>query len=720
MVDSKASVNQHDLKTLGKLRERFRALVLQNPNYFGNIQKSKFKAVFPLQANTTYENLGCVGYQPQTERLEAVVYVTEPSGYGGGLCGPGTVEYVRFYASWDEGHSWDDLGLSALNVWDVPKGTEGRRRLEYAVTLRHSFKRQPCRYPQVVLIRAILSWNAVPPPNVPDHIPVWGDIHNTHIVVEPRRFWFVKEVFEASNLELVPEVAGIVSGDAKIQVEPKELSLPELKQLYLRVDVPVKRFAHAHLAAYQESAGLTSSLMAPNAPNFLDTIGFDWQDIDWDDLFDVGDGNTSYEELECIGYDPNDDSLVGVIRLRKPYGFSGGPCTSGSREYVTFWADLDASGSFETCIGTASVRVYDFEKFPRDGLEIAVHLPANLLRHRIPCKEGPRIIPIRAILSWATPIPCSAADKTPVWGNRLETLVHVRPGRRIGDDLAPVLSEVGAIDVDKIDGDGFAQNAVASTGKYYNNAPFGGWIKLAGKIVNGVSGTLYRPMIRVHGLGSWVPLAQEPGGISLHVVTMPGVVITTTVLHANADGYYEYQDYSSSHFVQGNLLAIWHTGALEHGKKYDLRIDIKDPTDPFVDIKSNVVTVEIDNIQPTLNLEFTTLAGDCAHFDEGAVFTGNFSVIDQHFGGYYFRILPTGPANGVLPSPASGASAYLPGGAIPDPGIVSPFTLNTVGMSPCGYALELVGYDRTNVNSGDTHNYNSDSVGFCLGNPPQG
>ncbi|WP_159287134.1 hypothetical protein, partial [Klebsiella pneumoniae] len=78
-----------------------------------------------------------------------------------------------------------------------------------------------------------------------------------------------------------------------------------------------------------------------------------------------------------------------------------------------------------------------------------------------------------------------------------------------------------------------------------------------------------------------------------------------------------------------------------------------------VDIQSNVVTVEVDNIAPTLTLSFSSLAGDCAHFGEGAVFTGNFSANDPHFGGFSFEILPPGPANGVLPSPASGSSTHL-------------------------------------------------------------
>ena len=719
MAQQIPATDQIKPEKLAQLRERFRGLILQNPNYFGNIEASPFAPVFQLQANSTYEEIGCVGYQPQTERLEAVVYVKQPSGYGGGLCGPGTNEFVRFYATFDNGTSWSDLGLASFTAWDVPEGTQGRKRLEYAVTRRHDFRRRICLFPQIVGIRAILSWNAVPPPNTPNHTPVWGDVHNTRILIEPRRFWFIDDVLQVAGVKLKPEIAEIVDTQVELPVPPKPLSLDALQKLYKGKDVPVKRFAHAHIAALQKSPGATAALMAPGAGNFLANIGIDIGGIDWDDLFDVGDGNTGFEELECIGYDPHDDSLVGVIRIKRPSGYSGGPCTDGSREYVTFWADLNSNGTFETCIGTASVRVYDISDFPREGLEMAVHLPANLLRHRIPCQQGPRIIPIRAILSWAVPMPCATPNATPTWGNRLETLVHVLPGRNPGNSLEPLLSSVGGIPVGDIDGNGFAQNAVAVTsGAYFNEAPFGGRINLAGKIINGLSTTRYRVMIRSHGVGSFIPLTLEPNGFPQTIVT-PGPVTTNTTAHADGSGYYAYQDYSASHYVEGNILAVWQTGPGEHGNAYDLRVDIKDPGNPLVDIQSNVVTVEVDNAAPSITLDFTSLAGDCAHFDENAIFTGAFTVTDPHFGSYSFEILPSGPANGVLPVPASGSSTHL-GGAIPDPGVSTTFTLNTASMDPCGYALVLHGHDRTNVNSGFASNSSKDSIGFCLGSPPEG
>jgi hypothetical protein len=719
MTDKRTSASESTIDKLIDIRGRYRSLLLQNPNYFGTLEQSKLKAVLPIQSNTAFEEIGCVGYQPQTNRLEATVYIKQAGGYGGGLCGQGSHEYVRFYASWDNGASWTDLGLSSVNVWDIPD-TSGKRRLEYAVSRHHDFQRRPCYIQQIVLIRAILSWNVVPPPNTPKHIPVWGEVHNTRILIEPRRYWLLKELFETAGFQIKPELAALLDQNAQVPVAAKALPTAQAGQLEAASDVPLRRLAHAQLANLQDSPLLLATdLQAAVGPHFQ-AAGLSFKNLDLAALLGPGDGNTSYEQLESVGYDPLGDNLVGIIRVKKSSGYSGGPCSNGSLEHVTFWADLNNNGTFETCLGTASVRVYDVA-IPEGGLEYAVHLPADLLRHRIPCQEGARIIPIRAILSWTTAIPCATPNATPHWGNREETFVHVLPGRRIeGDELQPVFSSAGGIPVGNINGNGFAQNAVAvTTGNYFNNAPFGGRINLAGKIINGSAGTRYRVMIRKHNVGAFAPLNLDPNGFPQTVVTWPGPVTTTITVHAGADGYYGYQDLSANHYVEGNILAVWQTGAGEHGSAYDLRIDIKDPGNPLVDIKSNVVTVEVDNQAPVLNLGFTTLAGDCAHFNDGAVFEGVFSVSDPHFGGFSFQILPSGPAHGVVPTPPSGASTFL-GGGIPDPGVSTTFELNTAGMDPCGYALVLHASDRTNVNSGAGNNSSQDSIGFCLGSPPEG
>jgi len=180
-------MNKKLRKTEGKLerepqeafpRERgaFKALLLTNPNYFGNLEESKLQPVLPILKNSFYEELGCVGYHPQQERLEAVVYVKQPSGYGTDICGPGTPEYVRFYLSRDGGATWQDQGMTSFQAYNIPEGTEGNKRLEYAVTLPIDPRRRFCFFDPVARVRAILSWNDPPPANMPNWLPVWGEV----------------------------------------------------------------------------------------------------------------------------------------------------------------------------------------------------------------------------------------------------------------------------------------------------------------------------------------------------------------------------------------------------------------------------------------------------------------------------------------------------------------------------------------------------------------
>lgn len=104
-----------------KLRGQFRSLVIGNPNYFGNLPNSPFQAVQKIVSDKTYEEIGCVGFHPQLERLHAVVYVKQTNGYGGGVCSDGTPEYVRFFLSFDNGATWQDQGLASFTAYDIPE-----------------------------------------------------------------------------------------------------------------------------------------------------------------------------------------------------------------------------------------------------------------------------------------------------------------------------------------------------------------------------------------------------------------------------------------------------------------------------------------------------------------------------------------------------------------------------------------------------------------------
>ena len=154
------------------------------------------------------------------------------------------------------------------------------------------------------------------------------------------------------------------------------------------------------------------------------------------DLF-ATDGNTTYEELGCIGYDPVEDAAVGVFTVKRPSGYSGGPCTAGSTEHVTFWVDW---GSGWEHVGTTATTVHD-EVGPRRRPAL-LRLPPARVRGRTgsACSDGPVQPRLRAILSWQQAPPPGDPDWRPTWGNREETTFELPAGAVT--PLAPVLESI--------------------------------------------------------------------------------------------------------------------------------------------------------------------------------------------------------------------------------------------------------------------------------------
>jgi hypothetical protein len=710
-------------------RNNFRSLILKNPNYFGNIKNSPFKAVLSIKSNTTYEEIGCVGYQPQFKRLEAVVFTKKPYGYGGGICSQGSQEYVRFYLSYDHGATWEDQGLSAFTARDIPAEATDGKRLEYAVTKQIDPKRKFCFRDNVIHARAILSWNVAPPANSPNFVPIWGETHTTHIQVEPFKLIILGDLLKAIGVKATTALSQAVDLEQPVPAAKKALSVHELHHLYRDKGVEPHRYALAEVAKLaQEPAASVDFVMADKFPGLAKAGPLAGLDLNIDDILgsilNPGDGNTSYEELACVGLNTKQDTLVGVIRVKKGSGYSGGPCTKGSHEYVAFWADVNNNGIFETYLGTAAVNVHDVDVHDGADLEYSVFLPVDLEKYRRPCTQGPRVIPIRAILSWNVAPPPGNPNYVPVWGNREETRVLVEPGK-IVQGATPILSSVGDMAVSIIASNGKATGTGNLTGFNASDSPFGGRINIAGKVAYGTASSKYRVMKKKHGApdSDYKPIINDP--LVLTLVTFSGGVLTIdNDFHVapDANGYYAYQDYSSTHFVDGNLLVRWYSTEAEHGNRYDLRVDLDTDGNPAHDVHSEVVTALIDNKAPDVSLTIDLgVDGECADFDKGTVFTGTFSATDQHFMSYGFEVRPSGPANGAapVPTPASQTSIHY-GGAIADPGVsAGTYTMDTSPMKPCGYSLTIRGWSRTNVNSGTSRHSKEASVGFCVRVPEE-
>lgn len=687
-------------------RERgaFKALLLTNSNYFGNLLQSPFKPVLPIAGNTHYEELACLGYQPQQERLEAVVYVYQPSGYGTDICGPGSPEYVRFYLSFDNGATWVDQGMTSFQAHNIPEGTEGGKRLEYAASLAVDPRRKLCIFDPLIRVRAILSWNNPPPANQPNWTPVWGNVREASIQVEPRRFIFPPEIFEVAKVKLPTFVQEVIDLEAPIQTKAKALSAAELAVHYKDKGVPVHRFAFKELSAFVSAK---TSLSAESFATLLPGITIDPEIVDV--LFPKTDGDISYEELKCIGLDPNSpDTLVGVIQVKKSSGYSGGPCTDGSRQYVTFWADFDGNGSFETCLGTASVRVYDLSNIPPEGVYYAVRLPVDLSQHRQACTLGPKVVPIRAILSWNVAVPCATPNQVPTWGNREQTLINIAPSPSAPAGKIAILGGIPVSYVDDVTGL-TTQDAVFATNNLPADNPDGNVGTADGRPCP------FAGRVTVQGaplLGHTYKVEVTPSGGGAPTAVVTDLVLTrqdgTTHVHkANPVTLrFTYLPFTEN---INSVLAQWNTTG---DARWQVKLSTFDGGGSLVGEDTHLV--QLDNTGPEVSITITTGTGDCGKFDVGTLLSGSFVARDDYLGSFSLGIEPAVNPPGVgVPSPSSGLvnTAVAPGDA---------WSLDTTGMQPCGYVIRVVAADRAIVNSQSVGHHAADSAGFCLEEPPEG
>lgn len=508
---------------------------------------------------------------------------------------------------------------------------------------------------------------------------------------------------------------------------PKELGIAELQHLYAGRNVPPHRYALSQL-----NRALTAT---PDVRLLADNFGGPTQllgaDIDVDEALAAiaaPGGNTSYEQLECIGFNENTWSIEGVIRIKRPNGYSGGPCTAGSTEYVTFWADLDRNGSFETCLGTASVTVYDIGDLPRNGLEVAVTLPTTLFAYRQPCTQGPKLIPIRAILSWQVAPPCANPNYVPVWGNRDETLICLPPGpaTQPGQQSA-FFDTVGSMSITKIDSVTGLADGTLTVGFTAVQSPFGGEVTITGylypaaNLSAGAAPFKYRISVSDDGGVTWVGL-NDTFSVSRQLIPWGGVPtplpdITQSVdLSGITAGYYTYQaDWTTAPgdalmVVSGNVLAKWQTAGKPNGL-WQIKMDVYDPSTSTFFPAVNTATILLDNVAPSASITITSGGGSCGDFFVGDAISGNYAVGDLHFYDLSLELLPGGGGSFTAPVPLPRFWTDPGASTLGDSGT---WTLDTTGLPPCGYVVILNAYDRTIVNSGFIGNYNNDSKGFCL------
>lgn len=679
-------------------RAAFTSLLAVNPNYFGNLAEVPFEPVLPKTADSTYEELTCVAYQPARAELEATLAQKLGGGYGGGPCSAGSREYVRFYV--DEGGGWTDAGIAGVHVTNVAVtddcADQPTHPLHHTVTVGYAPRRRPCTDPKLVRVRAILSWNIQPPPSTPDHKPVWGSVLECTIQIAPARRFPLSDLIDRGKLlellELPAELTAVVDQPIKVPVPP-EPPLETLAQRYRKEQVEPHRFALKHALAATSGEAISAEGIQAAVTQFeiadLDLTGI---------LAAIGDtkGNTSYEELECVGLDNNRERLVGTFRIKRPTGFSGPLCSPGSTEYVAFWVDWDDTCEW-TYAGTAEVAAHDLVELPDGGLCYAAVLPVDLEPLRRDCDE-PRIARVRAVLSWNTPPSTTDPDAVPAWGNRLDTHVRVLPGAT-GDPDVPTtwITLIGGVNVGGIDPvTGYTTPAAVSADNGLmagTGRPFGGRIVVRGP---SLPGHTYRVEKKKASDAVWTPMTD-----SFQTVNEDGTVgvLVTPPPSGNVAYLPKQQNFT-------NLLGAFTPSGDD---LWEIRLVVLGVG------TSPVYRVQLDNTPPTLQLAITSGPGTCGKFPIGSTIGGTFQVTDPHLKGWSLRVPDPDPADptNVVNQPGTAPLASpspVPAG--------SPWTLDTTGMKACGYNVVLHAFDRTirnnNSHPGSTGNQATTQVGFCL------
>jgi len=468
-------------------------------------------------------------------------------------------------------------------------------------------------------------------------------------------------------------------------------------------------------------------------------------------------GDTSFEQLLCAGYNPQTRELEAVVQIKKNAGYSGGLCTAGSTEYVSFFAFF--GGAWQP-LGNASVQVHDLAAItPGNPVNYAVYRLSNLTS--MPCATLAGI-PLRAILSWE--VQPTGPDFVPTWGNVVNTNVQPMPAdgttgehsrlMRIGGVTIDRISDITHLAYPRNPADPSHGLAVIAGDCAGDDSPFGGELivegdfipkpdvfdHLTGLVLPGGKPIIYQvwstrtdvagaPSQLTNGfnLALFPPLALLPVTFPQKSVAAPGPVVGGSAL----DTYYQYME-SDLQAVNPRTLAAFEAGGLEEG---DYLIEVRPWAwngSAYVHLASQFKTIHVFNgfkhteilngspttiARPQVALNLTSVA-DCADVTIGATLTGHYSVTDRFFGSLGIALVPItiggnpAPENAITVTPDPGDATSYDG--TNTTGSTGTFTLDTTGMKACGYTIELTAVDRAIVDSHCYSHWNQIGVGFCL------
>jgi hypothetical protein len=566
-----------------------------------------------------------------------------------------------------------------------------------------------------------------------------------------------------------PDLLAGLNLEQKLQAQPpKQLSYGQLKEMYADQKVPGHRFgftaaqkllkqpltnflmpppqvkATKGAAAASNMAALSSLASIPLGPDLAAILA----------AIAVQKGDTTFEQLTCAGYNPATRTLGGVISIKRSSGYSGSLCDAGSTEYVGFWVFY--AGAWHS-LGTAQVTVHDLAAVTDGPIEYAVFRGANLPEYMCTDITG---LPLRAILSWETPP--TDPDFIPTWGNIVNT--HVQP--LIGDggvgDQRVRLMRINAVSVQGINDitglanpTGVAEDCNSAVyGGLINDAPFGGYIYIegdfahkvdvfdlnTGDVLPGTHPLLYQVFVTGPTLAG--PTSQLTNSFGIGVFPENALVPITKTQANQSIGVpdsYQYLE-GTVQVVNPRTLAVWPASGLDEGL-YQINVIgyIWNGTSyvaltpqtknvyvyngyPHMELVGGGVSIPAQ--RPEVHLQITAPTGDCGDVVVGDVISGTFSVGDHFFGALGIGVEQI--TVGGIPQPINPVRIFVGGVAQPNGvifeetaqavtgGMSGTWTLDTAGMTPCGYTIVLSSWDRALVGDSCSGHYNQIGVGFCL------
>ena len=662
---------------------------------FSKLKLSTSLNFFEQKMNTTFESLGCVGYNPTFKELTATVQIKRATGYSGDLCEDGSIEYVRFYMDYQDGSGWEDMGFVGLNVHDIPTekdcDNKNEKPIDYVVRLQIEPKQKLCTSPNLPIVRAVLSWNVIPEANDPELTKgtyIWSDTKDAQIQISPFKFFIsgfptvnVDELLHTAVLN--PDISlnklasmnvsnALALKKAKQSLLPQELNFGDLAKTYQNENVEPHRFGYKMLKSTLGNPDLTT---INHVSDMFELNNFSFPE--YMVQLNQTECNTNYEELICVGADYNNEALVGTLKIKRPSGYSGDLCSKGSKEYVSFWIQTEDNCQWIHA-GTTFVDVHDIQNIPPDGLFYSVVLPYKFQGLKKKCNK-PQVLKIRAILSWNSKpegLGCSH------WGNVVESYVQIKPK---SSSTGPKLVSIGGVSTSYIDSIGLTKSDYKfgfNQKDVTEKSAFGGIIVIQG-LTDKFHGQQYRIKIENKTKNTVSYFKEE--------FTIEGYNPDTGPIFTNVSPVGDVYTYRGNNLNTYDVIARFSSSGND---MIEITLEHLDGSTPDSQV------IQLDNLNPILSLNIDNY-GDCSHFVKGQPISGDFSVEENHLQNYTLTTNVTDANNYVI---ASGDGTANSSGS---------FTIVTSSTKNCG-SITLKAKPRTVINSVRMHPGRHLSKTICL------